>query len=69
MKSFFSETLNFLFKKFGPCPNCMSSANIVAEIRFRRLNERALSIGEYVTLLHSFHRGTLSLHWYIAQNF
>ena len=24
---------------------------------------------EYVTLLQSFHRGTLSIHWYIAQNF
>ena len=24
---------------------------------------------EYVTLLQSFHRSTLSKHWYIAQNF
>ena len=23
---------------------------------------------EYVTLIQSFHRGTLSIHWYIAQN-
>ena len=59
---------------FGPCPNCMSSANIVAEIQFKLLNERVLSTGEpctceYVTLLQSFHRGTLSIHWCIAQNF
>ena len=52
----------------------MSSANRVAEIQFKRLNERALSTGEpctceYVTLFQSFHRGTLRIHWYIAQNF
>ena len=53
----------------------MSSANIVAEIQFELLNERALSTEEpctckYVTLLQSFHRGTLSIiHWYIAQFF
>ena len=48
--------------------------NVVAEIQLKLLNERALSTGEpcsceYVTLLQSFHRGTLSIHWYIAQNF
>ena len=58
---------------FWLCPNCISSANIVAEIQFKLLNERVLSTGkpctcEYVTLLQSFHRGTLSIHWYIAQN-
>ena len=53
----------------------MSSANIAAEIQFELLNERALSTEEpctckYVTLLQSFHRGTLSIiHWYIAQFF
>ena len=30
---------------FGSCPNCMSSANIVAEIQFKLLNERVLSTG------------------------
>ena len=35
---------------------------------------RVLSTGEpctceYVALLQSFHRGALSIHWYIAQNF
>ena len=59
---------------FGSCPNCMRSANVVAEIQFKPLNERALSTGEpctceYVTLLQSFHRGTLSIHWCIVQNF
>ena len=50
----------------------MSSANIVAEIQFELLNERAEEpcTCKYVTLLQSFHRGTLSIiHWYIAQFF
>ena len=52
----------------------MSSANVVAEIQFELLNERALSTGEpctweYVTLLQLFNSGKLSIHWYIAQNF
>ena len=50
----------------------MSSANIAAEIQFELLNERAEEpcTCKYVTLLQSFHRGTLSLiHWYIAQFF
>ena len=39
-----------------------------------KLCERGLSTGEtctcdYVTLLQSFYRGRLSIHWYIAQNF
>ena len=58
---------------FGSCPNCKSFANVVIEIQFKLLNEIAMSTGEpytceYVTLPQSFHRGTLSLHWYIAQN-
>ena len=52
----------------------MNSANLVAEIHQKLCNERGLSTGEpctceYVTLFHSFHRGTLSIHWYIAENF
>ena len=70
MKSFSNdETLTFFLKKvlgllnFDPCPNCMSSANLVAEIQFKLSNERALSTGEpctceYVTLLQTFHRDT-----------
>ena len=59
---------------FGSCPNCMSSANNIAQIQVKLLNEEILSIGEpctceYVTLLQSFDRGTLSIHWHIAQNF
>ena len=51
----------------------MSFANTFAEIHLKLSNERALSNGkpctcEYVTLLQSFHRGTLIIHWYIAQN-
>ena len=43
----------------------MSAAINVAEIQLKRLNERALRTGEpctceYVTLLQSFQRGTLS---------
>ena len=77
MKSFSNETLNFFLQKvlfllhFGSCQNCMSSANLVAEIHQKLWNERT---GEpctcsYVTLFQSFHRGSLSIHWYIAQNF
>ena len=50
----------------------MSSANIAAEIQFELLNKRAEEpcTCKYVTLLQSFHRGTLSIiHWYIAQFF
>ena len=50
----------------------MSSANIAAEIQFELLNTRAEEpcTCKYVTLLQSFHRGTLSIiHWYIAQFF
>ena len=57
----------------GSCPNYMNSANVVAEIQFKLLNERALSTREpctyeYVTLLQLFHRSTSSIPWYIAQN-
>ena len=52
----------------------MNSANVFAEIQLKLLNEGALSTGEqctceYVTVLQSFHRGTLSIHWYIAEYF
>ena len=51
----------------------MNSENAVAKIQLKLLNERAFSSGEsctceYVTLLQSFRRGTLSIHWHIAQN-
>ena len=51
-----------------------NSANVVAEIQFKLLNERALSTGEtctfeYASLLQSFHRGAISITWYIAQTF
>ena len=44
----------------------MSPANLAAEIHEKLCNKRALSTGEpctckYVTLLQSFHRGTLSI--------
>ena len=70
MQSFFNETENCLFRKFWAC---MSSANIVAEIQFKLLNQRVLNTGdpctcEYATLLQSFYRGTLIIHWHIAQN-
>ena len=65
MESFSNETLYFLQKvlgllQFGSCQNCISSANLVAEIHQKVWNKRALSTGEpctceYVTLLQSFH--------------
>ena len=47
---------------------------IVAQFQLTISNERVLRTGEpctceYVTLLQSFHRGILSIQWYIAQNF
>ena len=79
MKSFSNETRNFFLQKvlflphFGSCQSRVSSANLVARIHQKLCNRRALTTGEpctweYVTLLQSFHRGTLSIHWYIAQN-
>ena len=70
---FFLQKVLFLLH-FGSCQNCMSFANLVAEIHQKLCNKRVLSTGEsctweYVTLLQSFYRGTLSIHWYIAQNF
>ena len=80
MRSFSNETLIFFLQKvlfllyFGSCQNCMSSTNRVAEIDQKLCNKRVLSTGEqctsqYVTLLQSFHRSTLSIHRYIAQKF
>ena len=56
---------------FRPSANCISSANLVAEIQLELLNERALSTGEprtceYVTFVQSFYRGAISLHWYLT---
>ena len=82
MKSFFNSSMKHsIFSSgssgppsFGSCPNYMSFAKVVAEMQFKLLNERALSTGKpwpckYVILHQSFHRGTLIIHWYIAQNF
>ena len=79
MKSFSNEILNFILQKvksllhFGFCQNSMSSANLAAEIHQKLWNKSAKSTGEpctceFATLLQSFHRGLLSMHWYIAQN-
>ena len=69
---FFLQDVLFLLHS-GSCQNCMGSANLVAEIHQKLCNKRALSTGEpcceYVALLQSFDRGTLSMHWQIAQNF
>ena len=80
MKSFSYKTLIFFLQKvlfllhFASCQNCMSSAKLATENHQKLCNKRVLSTGEpcaceYVTLLLSFHRGTLNIHWYIAQNF
>ena len=68
------NTKFFLQKVLDLLSFFMSSANIVAEIQFKLLNERVLSneepwTCEYATLLQSFHRGTLNIHWHIAQKF
>ena len=73
MKFFSNETLFLFFRKSWASYNL----NLVAAIDKKLWNERALeckSTGEpctceYVTLLQSFHRDTLSMYWYIAQKF
>ena len=60
--------------KFRTLPKLYEFCKIIAEIQFKLLNEKVLSTGEpctceCVTLLQSFHRDTLSIHWSIAQNF
>ena len=62
-----SPTFWILPKLYELCESCRRSS-------LETCNKRVLSTGEpctceYVTLLQSFHRGTLSIHWYIAQNF
>ena len=66
MKSFSNETLKFSFRKykflhFGSWQNCMSIANLFAEIHLNFSNESFLSTGEpctyeCITLLQSIHR-------------
>ena len=70
---FFLKKVLFLLH-FGSCQSCMRSANLFSEIHENRCNKRVLSTAEpctceYVTLLQSFHRGTLNIHRYIVQNF
>ena len=74
MKHYFFCPKSSVSPTFGSCQNCMSSANLVAEIHQKLCNKRALSTGipcicECVSLHQSSHRGTLSIHWYIAQSF
>ena len=79
MNSFLQWNAKFSLQKvlgllsFGSCPNCMSSAKVVGEIRFKLLNERALSNGEpcpceYFTLFHSFHIKYTLVHVYIIHH-
>ena len=79
IKSFFNETLTVFVENaldllhFGSCQNCISSANPVAKIHSKLWIERTLSTGEpstceYVALLKLFYRGTLIIHWYVAQD-
>ena len=46
--NFFLQKVLFLLH-FGFCQNCMSSANLVAEIHWKLCNKRALSNGEPCT--------------------
>ena len=80
MKSLSNGTLNFFFRKFW-VSYILDLAKTVKYLRMLSQKstrnfgiEGALSTGEpgtceYVTLLQSFHRSTLSIHWYIAQTF
>ena len=70
MKSFSNQALSFFVQKvlfllhFGSCQNCMSSADLAAEIHYKFCNTRVLSTGEpctceYVTLLQRCIKYTL----------
>ena len=79
MKSFFMETLNFLFRKFWASyvldlAQTMWALQILSQkfsLNFwvKELWTLENHVIVNVTLLKLFHRGTLSIHWYIAQNF
>ena len=74
MKHFFFLQKVLLLLHFGSCQNHMNSGNLVAEVNQKLCNRRILSTGktctfECITLFQSIHRATLSIHWYIPQNF
>ena len=54
---FLQLNTNFVLQKvlglidFRSCQNCMSSANLVAEIHYKFWNKRALSAGEPIHVL------------------
>ena len=74
MKSFSNETQNVFFRKFWTSPTFWILPKLYELCESCRRNSlEALSTGEpctceYVTLFQSFHKGTLSIHCYIAQN-
>ena len=54
------------------CQNCVNSGNLLIKVQWR-FGEPCTLTGEpctceSVNLLQSFHRGTLNIQWYIAQN-
>ena len=61
-----SPTFWILPKLYELCKSCRRNSLETLYIRFWSTGEP--SICEYVTLLQSFYRGALSIHWYIAQN-
>ena len=82
MKPFSNKTLNFFLRKFCNSyildfaktvwalqilPQKSTSNFAIKELCAMGTGEPCTC--EYVTLLQSFHRGTLSIHWYVAQNF
>ena len=79
MKSFSNETLNFFSSQsfvsptFWILPKLYELCKHFRRVHGKLCNKRVLRTEkpctcEYVTLLQSFHRGTLSIHWYIVQN-
>ena len=69
-----TEILNFLQRTNETRQNCIISANLVPETHYKISNQGSSCTGEpsnceYGTLLQSFHRGTLSIYWHIAQIF
>ena len=76
MKCFSNKTLIFFFRKFwgsyiSDLAKSVLALRILSHISTRNFGKKALNSGEpcnceYVTLLQSFYRDNLSIHWFIA---
>ena len=68
MKSLFNKTLDFFFRMFCFAYILDLDKTVWALPILSQMFTRNCTC-EYVILLQSFHRGTFSIHWYIATRF